>query len=212
MTVQSATELEEIAHRAIALESEAADLVNQLTGIIRQAWQMHQNSDDRSMARWAAAWKQARASCTGYSLAASVRKAIVQELTQDGMSSRAMAAALGITQSTANRDARSSGESSDSVTGPEKRQQRKMAASVMEDDVPDGIGDRLAEVARLPRTRRMYERAEMAISGLPGVAGGQLKRLLDGIAEMVEGDNPKRGTLNCLDAISELAAQLQTKN
>lgn len=122
----------------LRLESQLDNLTERVAEGIKAAWDLHQqvapgggprpwvSGELRpSMEAWAAVWAEERKAFDGkIKLAAGVRRQIVQSLVGEGISNRAIAAALGIGLGTANRDAEGA-EPSSSPRGADGSKQRQ---------------------------------------------------------------------------------------
>jgi hypothetical protein len=111
---------------ALKIEAQLGNIVEKLSTAVSAAWTVFLAGDEQSMTSWEKVWEEERAGYEGLKLAAPIRKAIVRELAIEGMSSRAIAVALGIGHATAARD--SAGVSDETVGTDGKKQAKSSKA------------------------------------------------------------------------------------
>jgi len=182
---------------------------------VRYAWELHLQSVRPTMERWTAVWASERSRHKGLKLPAGVREAIVQELVTDGMSTRAVAVALGISVDTANRDARgternrSVGADGRSINteniGKAGKSQNRSDTPAMDWNPGNWDDERINESDRLVRINRNMWANLHGIDEL-GNEGAMLVRVGQTIVNFVGAENKVLGLAQIMQALSEFAA------
>ena len=196
-------------------ESEIQEQINEWARGVRHAWDLHLQSVSPTMERWTAVWASERRRHKGFKLAAGVRKAIVRELVKDGMSTRAVAVALGISVDTANRDARgternrSVGADGRSINteniGKAGKSQNRSDTPAMDWNPGNWDDERINESDRLVRINRNMWANLHGIDEL-GNEGAMLVRVGQTIVNFVGAENKVLGLAQIMQALSEFAA------
>lgn len=67
----------------------------------------------------------------------------------------------------------------------------------------------MSKASESRKVQRVYDMAEAAVSGVPGRLGDQLRRVLDALVDMADGDDPKHAYMRAFHALSEIPAALK---
>lgn len=209
-TTTADTKLRTKVQAVLKLEAQLDKLAERMTAGITAAWELHQQSEAPSMEAWAAVWAEERKAFDGQlKLAAGVRKSIVQALATEGLSNRAIAAALGIGLGTANRDAE--GTERDGSVGADGRKRSNPNSN------RKAKAEANTEAEQGPKIDSSNRRVEKAVEVLMGIScrgehATTLSRLVTAACTLSQAEDTAKPFVELAVALADLAAELAVES